>query len=60
MKKKAETKPGGGVDVYNEGRDDAEQNLRNRCGKYRGHLKKCYQNGYKEGQANRASWKKWS
>lgn len=58
MKKKADTIPGGGVDVYNEGRNDAIQNSGNHSGKYRGHLKKCYKNGYTEGQLNRAAWKK--
>lgn len=57
MKKKSDTKPGDGVYVYHEGRNDAEQNLGNHSGKYRGHLKKCYKNGYAEGQMNRSSWK---
>ena len=58
MKKKADTNSGGGLDVYNEGRNDAEQNRGNHSGKYRGHLKKCYKNGFLEGQLNRKFWKK--
>ena len=58
MKKKSKTCAGGGVDVFHEGETDAEQNLGNHSGKYRGHLKKCYQNGYSEGQQRRKSWKK--
>ncbi len=53
MKKKAETFSGGGVDVYNEGCDDARNCKGNHSGKYRGHLKKCYKNGYAEGQLER-------
>lgn len=40
-----------GVTVYHRGENDAYHNLGCRGGQYAGHLKKCYMNGYKEGQA---------
>jgi hypothetical protein len=43
-----------GVDIYHEGEYDAYNNLGNHNGKYAGHLKKCYQSGYLEGQQRRA------
>ncbi|RTL07718.1 hypothetical protein EKK58_00830 [Candidatus Dependentiae bacterium] len=46
-----------GVTVYHRGENDAYHNLGCRGGQYAGHLKKCYMNGYKEGQARRSSEK---
>jgi hypothetical protein len=43
-----------GVDVYYEGENDAYNNLGNHSGKYTGHLKKCYRNGYLSGQRKRS------
>lgn len=43
-----------GVTVYHRGENDAYYNLGCRGGKYAGHLKKCYMNGYREGQRRRA------
>jgi hypothetical protein len=43
-----------GVDLWHQGEHDAYHNLGCNGGRYRGHLKKCYMNGYKEGQTRRA------
>ena len=43
-----------GVDVFHEGDTDAYSNSGNHSGKYAGHLKRCYQAGYLEGQQRRA------
>lgn len=61
MKKKCESgknfqnkSPDDGVSVYHQGENDARGNLGCHAGRYGGHLKKCYMNGYKEGQLRRA------
>lgn len=61
MKKKAESgknfrnkSPDDGASLYHQGEHDAYNNLGCLGGKYRGHLKKCYMNGFKEGQLRRA------
>lgn len=61
MKKKRESgknflnkSPDDGVTVYHRGENDAYHNLGCRGGQYAGHLKKCYMNGYKEGQQRRS------
>lgn len=61
MKKRAESgknfqnkSPNNGVDLWHRGDYDAYHNLGCMGGRYRGHLKKCYMNGYKEGQTRRA------
>ena len=46
-----------GSQIYHIGYDDALNNYGNNSGNYRGHEKKCYQNGYKEGQLARSSFK---
>ena len=50
-------KPSGGQ-VYHIGYADALHNYGNQCSNYKGHDKKCYQNGYKEGQLARTVQKK--
>jgi len=47
-----------GSQVYQIGYADALNNDGNLCSNYKGHDKKCYQNGYKEGQLARAVQKK--
>ncbi len=47
-----------GSQVYHIGYADALNNYGNQCSNYKGHDKKCYQNGYKEGQLSRAIQKK--
>jgi hypothetical protein len=58
MKKKRESGKGmsnsAGVDVYHRGESDSYNNSGNHSGEYAGHLKRCYQNGYMEGQRRRA------
>lgn len=46
-----------GVTVYQRGRNHAYYNMGCCGGHYVGHLKKCYMNGYKEGQAQRQAEK---
>lgn len=47
-----------GSQIYHIGYADALDNCGNNAGKYKGHEKKCYQNGYKEGQLFRSIQKK--
>ena len=47
-----------GSQVYHIGYVDALHNYGNQCSNYKGHDKKCYQNGYKEGQLARTVQKK--
>ena len=47
-----------GSQVYHIGYADALNNYGNQCSNYKGHDKKCYQNGYKEGQLARTVQKK--
>jgi len=47
-----------GSQVYHIGYADALHNAGNQCSNYKGHDKKCYQNGYKEGQLARTVQKK--
>jgi len=47
-----------GSQVYHIGYVDALNNYGNQCSNYKGHDKKCYQNGYKEGQLARTVQKK--
>ena len=49
-----------GVDYWNTGNRDAINNAGCRVGELglAGHLKKCYMNGYKEGQSTRAARKR--
>ncbi len=47
-----------GSQIYHIGYADALNNAGNQSSNYKGHDKKCYQNGYKEGQLSRAIQKK--
>lgn len=64
MKKKSESgknfrnkSPNDGVTVYRLAERDAYLNLGWHGGRYTGHLRKCYTNGFSEGQRHRAAEK---